>query len=191
MDYEFRVIVEKVSVSSQKVVKRDTLKIYDIQKPESILDFGLRHEEQISLLSQVQSAFLAEQSVLIDSGHRECPKCGGKLSKLGFMPSKFHAVFSDHKVLMQKHKCKKPECNWQGTPTTMTVFGTDTHPDLVKLQCEQGAVHSYRDAEDNLEKLNCQRRSVNNHVQIQRVTNQVGERLSTFNRPIHKFSTPY
>ncbi len=45
MDYEFRVVVEKVSVSSQKVVKRDTLKIYDIQKPESILDFGLRHEE--------------------------------------------------------------------------------------------------------------------------------------------------
>jgi len=181
MDYEFRVVVEKVSVSSQKVVKRDTLKIYDIQKPNSILDFGLRHEEQISLLSKVQSAFLAEQSVLIDSGHTECPNCGGKLSKLGFMESKFHAVFSDHKVRMQKHKCKNPECNWQGTPTTITVFGTDTHPDLVKLQCEQGAVHSYRNAEDNLEKLNCQRRSANNYVQIQRVTNQVGERLSQFN----------
>ncbi len=82
MDYEFRVVVEKVSVSSQKVVKRDTLKIYDIQKPESILDFGLRHTEQISLLSKIQSALLAEQSVLIDSGYTECPKCGGKLSKL-------------------------------------------------------------------------------------------------------------
>jgi len=78
MDYEFRVVVEKVSVSSQKIIKRETLKIYDIQKPESILDFGLRHEEQISLLSKVQSAFLAEQSVLTDSGHIECPKCGSK-----------------------------------------------------------------------------------------------------------------
>lgn len=29
--YEFRVIVEKVSVTSQEVVKRDTLKIYDIK----------------------------------------------------------------------------------------------------------------------------------------------------------------
>ena len=181
MDYEFRVVIEKVSISSQKVVKRDTLKIYDIQKPESILDFGLRHEEQISLISKVQSALFAEQSVLIDSGHTECPNCGGKLSKLGFMESQFHAVFSDHKIRMQKHKCKNPECNWQGTPTTSTVFGTDTHPDLVKLQCEQGAVHSYRDAEANLEKLNCQRRRVNNHVQIQRVTNQVGERVSQFN----------
>jgi hypothetical protein len=45
VDYEFRVVVEKGSVSSQKIVKRETLKIYDIQKPESILDFGLCHEE--------------------------------------------------------------------------------------------------------------------------------------------------
>ncbi len=57
MDYEFRVVVEKVLVQSEKVVKRDTIKTYDIQKPESILDLGLRHAEQISLLSQVQSTF--------------------------------------------------------------------------------------------------------------------------------------
>ena len=68
MDYEFRVIVEKVSVTTQEVVKRETLKIYDIKQPESILDLGLRHEEQISLLSKVQSALLAEQSTLIDPG---------------------------------------------------------------------------------------------------------------------------
>ncbi len=51
MDYEFRVVVEKVAIASQKVIKRDTLKIYDIKQPKSILDLGLRHEEQISLLS--------------------------------------------------------------------------------------------------------------------------------------------
>ena len=45
MDYEFRVIVEKVSVASQKTIKRDTIKIYDINPPQSILDLGLRHEE--------------------------------------------------------------------------------------------------------------------------------------------------
>jgi hypothetical protein len=32
MDYELRIIVEKVAVSSQEVVKRDTIKIYDIQR---------------------------------------------------------------------------------------------------------------------------------------------------------------
>jgi len=57
MDYEFRIVVEKVSVSSREFVKRDTLKVYDTQKPRSILDFGLRHQEQISLLSKIQNAF--------------------------------------------------------------------------------------------------------------------------------------
>ncbi len=88
----------------------------------------------------------------------------------------------DHTLRMQKHRCKNPECNWQSTPTTSTVFGTDTHPDLAKLQCEQGALYSYREAQGNLEKLNCHRRSVNNHVQIQHITNQVGERLSQENQ---------
>jgi len=82
MNYEFRVVVEKVSVSSQTVVKRDTLKIYDIKPPESILDLGLRHEEQISLVAKVQNALLAEQSVLIDLGYQECPKCGEKIIRL-------------------------------------------------------------------------------------------------------------
>lgn len=59
MDYEFRVVVEKVAVSNQKVIKRDSIKIYDIKKPESILDLGLRHQEQISLLSKVQTRVLS------------------------------------------------------------------------------------------------------------------------------------
>jgi hypothetical protein len=35
MDYELRVIVEKVSAMSQEVVKQNTLKIYDIKQPVS------------------------------------------------------------------------------------------------------------------------------------------------------------
>ena len=49
MEYELRVVVEKVLVSTQEVVKRDTLKTYDVKPPESIRELGLRHEEQISL----------------------------------------------------------------------------------------------------------------------------------------------
>ncbi len=127
MDYEFRVIVEKVSVASQAVVKRDIVKIHDIQQPKSILDLGLRHEVQISLLSKLQNALLAEQSALIDLGYDACPQCGQKLKKNGFMQSQFHAVFSDHTLRIQKHRCNNSECNWQSTPTTTTVFGTD-HP---------------------------------------------------------------
>ncbi len=181
MDYELRVVVEKVSISSQEVVKRDTLKVYEVKAPESILELGLRHEEQISLLEKVQNSVLAAQSKLIDTGYDVCPKCGQKLIKKGYTQSKFHAVFTDHKVGIQKHKCRNPECDWQSTPTTTSVFGTPIHPDLAKLQCEQGALYSYREAESNLEKLTVHRRPVNNHNKIKLMTNQVGAVLAEEN----------
>ncbi len=38
MEFELRIVVEKVAISTQKVVERNTLKTYDIQAPESILE---------------------------------------------------------------------------------------------------------------------------------------------------------
>jgi len=128
MDYELRIIVEKVAVSSQEVVQRDPIKIYNIQRPESIVDLGLRHAEQISLLEKIQNAFLAEQSVLIDSGMKVCPQCGQKLRKNGAQASDFHAVFSDHKLRLQRHCCGNAACNWQGASTVQAVFGTNIPP---------------------------------------------------------------
>lgn len=181
MTHELRIIIEKVSVSSQEVVKRDTIKVYDIQAPESITDLGLRHSEQISLLEKVQNSLLAEQSVLIDTGVDVCPNCGEKLKKFGYRESDFHAVFSDHKLRVQKHICSHVECGWQSSPSIKALFGTNIHPDLAKLQCEQGALYSYREAEQNLEKLNCEPRRVNNHTQVKRITNKVGEVVSEQN----------
>ena len=54
VEYELRVIIEKVAISSQEVVKRETIKTYEIAPPASILDLGLRHAEQISLLEKMQ-----------------------------------------------------------------------------------------------------------------------------------------
>jgi hypothetical protein len=69
MEYTLRVVVEKVCVSTQEVVQRDTLKTYDVKPPESILELGLRHAEQISLLGKVQDAILAVQAKLgLDHG---------------------------------------------------------------------------------------------------------------------------
>lgn len=181
MDYELRIVVEKVSVSSQEVVNRDTLKVYDVKAPESILELGLRHSEQISLLEKVQNSVLAAQSKLIDTGYDICPKCGQNLMKRGYTQSNFHAVFTDHKIGIQKHKCRNPECDWQSSPTTTSVFGSSIHPDLAKLQCEQGALYSYRDAQTNLEKLTVHRRGVNNHNQIRQITDKVGENLGAEN----------
>lgn len=77
--------------------------MYDVKTPESVLELGLRHEEQISLLEKVQNSVLAEQSKLIDTGYDVCSKYGQKLIKKGYTQSKLHAVFSDHKVGLQKH----------------------------------------------------------------------------------------
>ena len=116
-------------MSSTEVVKRDTIKVYDIQTPESITDLGLRQEEQISLLSKVQNALLAEQTVLIDTGIDVCPNCGEKLKKFGYRESDFHAVLSDHKLRVQKHICNDAECGWQSSPSIKALFGTNIHPD--------------------------------------------------------------
>ena len=75
MEYELRITVEKVVISTQDVVKRDTIKVYDIKSPHSILELGLRHEEQISLLEKVQNSLLAEQTVLIEADPKICPNC--------------------------------------------------------------------------------------------------------------------
>jgi hypothetical protein len=181
MEYELRIIVEKVSVSNQEVVRRDTIKTYDVKRPESILDLGLRHAEQISLLEKVQNAVLAEQSSLLDSGNKVCPLCGQKLKKNGSRSSKFHAVFSDHELKIQQHCCENPECNWRSSPTVNSLFGTSIHPDLGKLQCEQGALYSYREAQNNLKKVNYFPRSINNHTQVKRITGKVGELLAQQN----------
>ena len=125
MDYELRIVVEKVAVSSQEVVKRDTIKIYDIQCPESVLDLGLRHSEQISLLSKVQNILLAEQSILINPQTDACLNCGRKLKKNGYKESDFYAVFSDRKLLVQKHRCSHPNCGWQSPSTIKSLFGTN------------------------------------------------------------------
>jgi len=131
MEYELRIVVEKVAVSSQQVVNRDTLKIYDVKAPASILELGLRHEEQISV-RKVQNSVLAAQSKLIDTGYDVCPKCGDKLNKTGHAKSNFHAVFTDQ-VGIQKHKCRNPECDWQTPQQTLCSAPLF----ILKLQCEQ------------------------------------------------------
>lgn len=110
-----------------------------------------------------------------------CPNCHQRLKKNGYQASDFHAVFSDHKINLQKHLCKNPGCTLHITPSIKSIFGSNIHPDLAKVQCEQGALHSYREAQSNLEKVNTKRRRVNNHTQIKAITNQVGAVLSEDN----------
>ena len=134
MDYELRIVVEKVAVHSQEVIKRDTITSYALQRPTSIIELGLRHAEQISLLEKVQNMLLKEQSVLIDSDTPSCPTCGHPLKKNGYKASDFHAVFSDHTVHMQTYHCSHPDCRWHRSPTIKSLFGSNIHPDLGNSQ---------------------------------------------------------
>jgi len=65
-DFELRVVVEKVAVSTQEFsVIQSCLRCHP---PESILDLGLRHSEQISLLEKIQNSVLqSNQSSLIET----------------------------------------------------------------------------------------------------------------------------
>jgi hypothetical protein len=182
MDYELRIVVEKVAVSSQEVVKRDTIASYALQCPTSILELGLRHGEQICLLAKIQDILLTEQSGLIDHETHVCPTCGNILKKNGYKASDFHAVFSDHTVHIQKHHCSNPDCRWHSTPTIKSLFGSNIHPDLATLHCAQGAWYSYREAEKNLETWNARPRRVNNHMHVKRMTDKVGAVLSEHNQ---------
>ena len=73
MDYELRIVVEKVAVSSQEVVQRDTIASYALQCPTSIVELGLRHGEQICLLAKIQDILLTEQSGLITMKRMSAP----------------------------------------------------------------------------------------------------------------------
>src|SRR5215470_11946941 len=110
-----------------------------------------------------------------------CPICGNPPKKNGFKTSNFHAVFSDHTVCIQKHHCSHPGCPWHSTPTITSLFGTNIHPDLATLQCTQGALYSYREAEKNLEQWNGYLRRVHNHTHVKRITDKVGTVLSEHN----------
>ena len=181
MDYELRIIVEKVAITSQEVIKRDTITSYALQCPTSIGELGLRHAQQIALLAQVQNIVLAEQSGLLDLGTHVCPACGNPRKKNGYKTSKFHAVFSDHTVRIQKHSCSHPDCGWHRTPTITSLFGTNIHPDLATIQCAQGALYSYREAKQNLEQWHGHPRRVNNHTRVKRMTDRVGAVLAEHN----------
>src|SRR5215510_14569978 len=181
MDYELRIVVEKVAVSSKEVVKRDTITTYALQRPTSIEELGLRHAEQIALMEKVQTVLLAEQSLLMDHETPVCPTCGHMLKKNGYKASNFHAVFSDHTVRIQKHHCSQPDCGWQSTPTITSLFGTNIHPDLATIQGAQGAWYSYREAEKNLEQWNGHPRRVNNHTHVKRMADKVGAVLAEHN----------
>jgi hypothetical protein len=175
MDCKLRIVIEKVDPKTNKIINKTTVDSFDIHKPESITEVGLRHREQITLLKRIQQKVVDEQYLIMSDEPKKCPKCKVMLNKNGYKQSDFHAVFSDHKIKVQKHTC--PICHESQVPSIKSLFGTSIHPDLYKLQCEMGSAFSFYKSECQLANLCQEKREINNHQRIKRTVNVVGEAL--------------
>lgn len=142
------------------------------EAPTNILDFGIRHKEQINLISNAQSKILQLQANQITPPY-ECLDCGSSdLKKLGFKETMFFDVFSDHKVKMQRFVCS--ECGATNCGTVLKALGGNISGELAKLHAELGARHSYRESESLLSIFSGNERMINNHDRVQSNVDAVG-----------------
>ena len=175
MTQQIRVIVESLNDAGD-VVGKEIVMTKSVIKPNSIIDLGLRHAEQVDLLRHIQQQLLNKQSIYLKEELTMCPKCSGKLYKSGSVKSDFHSVFTDHKVAASRQVCKL--CKWTSTPSVRSLFGDSSHPDLVKIQCELGANHTFREAQQIINSLSNTARTTNNHDKIKRMTETVGQDIA-------------
>lgn len=149
-----------------------------VKSVESIIDLGLRHTEQIELLQKIQDQILKLQSTQLVDKIEFCDKCGSKMKRNGYTHAEFNAVFTDHKIPILKQRCTNKECACSIVPSVRSIFSTTMHPDLAKLQCEIGSEHTYRDAQNILNKKAATIRPVNNHERVHHVVESVGQYIS-------------
>ncbi len=172
-EYTIQIVCKSKEKGVEKIIEVETK---EIKKVNSILDLGLRHQEQIEILKKIQDEVLALQSPQLSEKINKCPKCGGKLQKRGYKESDFHSVYTDHKIKVQRQQCSK--CKWNSIPSVKSLLRTAIHPDLSKLQCEMGAEHSYRDTQKILNAQSYVKRAINNHEQIHAIIEKVGSYIA-------------
>ena len=181
MAHKIRIRVEILD-ENDNTIENEIIKTSQIKKPDSLLDVGYRHNEQIEILQSLQDALLKQQSVYFREDVDHCPNCQSKLVKQGYTKAQFNAVFTDHKVNVARLYCK--QCNWKSIPSILSLFGTTVHPELSKLQCENAATRSYRDAAQSLHQLSNQTRKINNHDRIKQACETIGYYASKTPVPI-------
>lgn len=178
MPDHYRIIVERIS-SNKKKEEEILIEDMEVGPVDNIFGLGFRHDKQIELLQKLQDALLAMQTEYLCADIELCPRCGNKLSRQGFEKSDFHSVFTDHKVKTRRLKCNK--CDWKSIRSIKSLFGTNIHPDLGKLQCEVGANHSYRAGQEIMNRKSAGKRRVNNHDRIKHVVEAVGREVEKNN----------
>ena len=174
-EYSIQFVCKSRDGDVTKVIPIASSTVKDVS---SILDLGLRHSEQIELLKNIQDQILKLQAPKISATVEFCPKCKSKMKRNGYTQSEFNSVFTDHKVPMTKQRCTNKNCDGSLVPSIRSTFGTTMHPDLAKLQCEIGSEHTYREAQNILNKKSSWVRKVNNHERVHHVVESVGQYIS-------------
>jgi ribosomal protein S27AE len=177
----YRVIFEEYDVKPTSATQDNIIIEGAISAPENCLDFGIRHKEQMELISKVQDKVLQLQASETHFKNDYCPKCSdGVLKKHGFNTSWFYDVFSDHRVTLPRRRCNK--CKHVATNTVQGLLGQSLSGELIKIQSELGAQYSYRDSERLINRFSSKKRRINNHEKIHATSEQVGESLSNLNQ---------
>jgi hypothetical protein len=180
MQKAYRIVFESYEKQNpQKTLTRTTLIEDAIEKPTSLLNLSIGHGKQISLLQGAGDCYLNEKLNLLEQT-RVCSDCQGKLNKLGKHISTFHDVFTDHRVTMQRLKCT--DCGREEPSTIRTAFNGVESAELMKIQAELGAKHTFRESEDIFSQFSNGRRQINNHDRIKQTTEMVGETLDVIGK---------
>jgi len=175
-----QIAVERVDQTGV-IVKRTLVGYKEIKEPQEIIDLGLRHSEQIDILKEMQDEIIRAQIDLLNEKVTYCQSCGNKLAKKGYTKSDFNSVFTDHKVSCSRKICGK--CQWKSIPSVRSIFGTQIHPDLAKIQVEMSGKHPYREAQSILNTMVNKNRKANNHNGLKKITESIGNHIDK--NPIH------
>jgi Uncharacterised protein family (UPF0236) len=88
-------------------------------------------------------------------------------------------VLSDHKVGIQRLKCK--QCGYEEPSTVRTILNGTASGDLVNIQATLGADYTYRESEKILDLFSQKSRQVNNHDRVKQVVHSVGKVIEEMN----------
>ena len=173
----YRIVFQEYDSQPEAIDQENILLEGMAVAPSNCLDFGIRHEQQMNLIQNAQDKILKLQAGEVTFDSDKCSKCpDGILKKYGFKESWFYDIFSDHRVKLPKRRCDK--CNHVDASTVIGLLGKALSGELIKLQSELGAEHSYRESENLFSQFSHKNRRINNHEKIHTTAEESGASLS-------------
>jgi len=172
---KYRVVFECCDEDYKNTISRTVVMEGDITKPKDLFSFGYSYQEQIGLIQNLQDNLLKRQSELL-AAEDHCPHCkDNRMVKNGKRMSDYHDVLTDHKISLNRYRCKK--CNYESGSTVLKVIGTTLSGDLIRIQAELGSNYSYRESQELFAKFSSTERFINNHDRIKHTLENVGMQL--------------